>query len=64
MCAQHHLLDLPAGGQVLLNFTNEGINGRRYENFCTFFSLVSEGGRKKICIQNVHFCSLEIGLRV
>ena len=42
---------------------NEGIDSRPYENRTTFFFLVPGGQRRKICIQNVHYCSLKIGLR-
>ena len=47
MCAQHHLLELPAGGRVFLNCANKGIDGRRYENRSTFFSLVLGGKEKR-----------------
>ena len=43
--AQHHLLEVTAGGQVFLNCANEGIGGRFYKNQSTFFSLVP--GRKE-----------------
>ena len=45
MCAQHHLLEVTAGGQAFLNCANEGIGGSFYENQSTFFSLVP--GRKE-----------------
>ena len=63
MCAQHQLIEVRAGDQVFLNCANEGIDSRPYENRTTFFFLVPGGQRRKICIQNVHFCSLKIGLR-
>ena len=64
ICAQHHLLEVPAGSRVFLSCANEVIDGRCYDNRSTFFSLVPGGQRNKIYIQNVHFCSLKIGLRV
>ena len=54
MCAQHQLLRVSAGGQllVLLHCTKVGLNGRCYENRSTFFSL-----DKKI-FANIHFLFL------
>ena len=52
MCAQHHLLEVSAGGQVFLNCANEGFGGRCNENRSTFFSLVP-GSKEKRSILKV-----------
>ena len=49
MCAQHHLLGVPAEGQllVLLYSVKVGLDSRRYDNRNTFFPLVLGGKEKR-----------------
>ena len=49
MCAQHQLLEVPAGGRVFLNCANKGIGSRRYDNRITFLFPVP-GGKEEISV--------------
>ena len=63
MCAQHHLLGVPTEGQLLmlLHCAKVGLDGRRYDNRNTFFSLVP-GGKEKRSIFKMFICDfLKIG---
>ena len=49
MFVQHQLLGLLAGGQLLVlsHFVKVGLDGRRYDNLSTFFSLLPRSKEKK-----------------
>ena len=62
-CAQHQLLGVTTGGQLLelLHGSNVEFDGRRYENRSTFFPLLPEGKEKTFILKMFIFEFLKIG---